>query len=167
MVAIRVATRDDLPRLHPLIERAYRGDPARLGWSNEADLVDGARTDIETLTAIIDDPASRMLIAEEGEALVGCVHLADLGGHLAYLGMLAVEPSLQTGGIGKKLMEAADRVARDVFGAKRIEMTVIDRREELIAWYRRRGYLPSGEVRDFPIPRDPPLFMSVLVKPLL
>ncbi|RYE02705.1 MAG: GNAT family N-acetyltransferase [Sphingomonadales bacterium] len=164
---IRVATRDDLPRIHPVIERAYRGEPARLGWSNEADLVDGARTDIETLTAIVEDPASRLLLAEDGGEVLGCVHIADLGGGAAYLGLLSVEPTLQTGGIGKRLLEAADRVARDVFEAKRIEMTVIDSREELIAYYRRRGFVPTGELRDFPIPRDPPLFMTVLVKPLL
>lgn len=167
MLTIRVATRDDLSRLHPLIERAYRGDSARLGWSNEADLIEGERTNMETLTRIVDDPDSRMLIAVEDETILGCVHIEKVGRGLAYLGMLSVEPTLQENGLGKRLLESAERVARDVFEAKRIEMTVIDSREELIAYYHRRGYIPSGEVRDFPEPRDPPLFMVVLVKPLL
>lgn len=168
MLEIRVATLDDLSRVHPMIERAYRGMSARAGWTHEADLiVEGARTDLETLRAIVENSAQRLLIAEQDETITGCVHVSDQGKGLAYLGLLAVDPSLQAGGIGKKLLEAAERVARNVFDAKRMEMTVIDSREELIAWYRRRGYLPSGETRDFPIPLDPPLFMSVLVKPLL
>jgi hypothetical protein len=45
-------------------------------------------------------------------------------------------------------------------------MTVIDRRVELIAWYNRHGYAATGETRPFPVPLDPPLAMTVLVKPL-
>ena len=166
MLAIRVATPDDLPRVHPLVERAYRGEPARAGWSHEADLLDGERTDLATLAAIVADPASRLLLAEDGAAIIGCVHIADIGNDTAYLGLLSVEPALQAGGVGKRLLDAAERVARDGFEAKRIEMTVIDRRAELIAYYRRRGYLPSGETRAFPIALDPPLTMAVLVKSL-
>lgn len=168
MLDIRVATPDDLLRLHPVIERAYRGESARAGWTHEADLeIPGVRTDLATLQAIVADPAQRLLVAERDSEIIGCVQVSDQGKHLAYLGLLAVDPLLQAAGLGKKLTEAAERVARDVFDAKRMEMTVIDRREELIAWYRRRGYLPSGETRDFPIAIDPPLRMTVLVKGLL
>lgn len=168
MPDIRVATIEDLPGLHPMVERAYRGEPARAGWTHEADLItEGARTDLETLGAIIEDPEQRLLIAEQEDAVIGCVQVSNRGKGLAYIGLLAVDPALQAGGLGRKLLEAAERVARNVFDARRVEMTVIDRREELIAWYRRRGYLPSGETRDFPIALDPPLFMRVLVKPLL
>ncbi|HEX8302425.1 GNAT family N-acetyltransferase [Sphingomonas sp.] len=168
MPQIRVAALDDLPRLHRLIERAYRGESARAGWTHEADLIsEGARTDLPALTAIVEDPSQRLLVAERDGAVIGCVQLSDKGKGTAYLGLLSVDPALQAGGIGRRLLDAAERLAREVFEAKRMEMTVIDRREELIAWYRRRGYLPSGESRDFPIPLDPPLFMAVLVKPLL
>ena len=47
-----------------------------------------------------------------------------------------------------------------------IEMTVIDRRPELIAYYQRRGYMLTDEKRPFPIPLDPPLEMVVLAKAL-
>ncbi len=167
MPTIRVAAIDDLPRLHPVIERAYRGEPARAGWTHEADLiVEGARTDLDALRKIVADPEQRLLIAERGGQTIGCVQVSDQGKGLAYLGLLTVDPTLQAGGVGKKLLDAAERVARDVFAARRMEMAVIDKREELVAWYRRRGYLPSGETRDFPLLFDPPLFMSVLVKPL-
>lgn len=168
MSALRIlpARPDDVARIHRVIERAYRGDDARAGWTHEADLVTGARTDAGTLAALIADPASRLLIAWEDEAPLGCVNVADRGNALAYLGLLCIEPARQGSGLGKQLMAAAERYARDSFAANRIEMTVIDARTELIAWYRRHGYVPSGEERPFPIPLDPPLAMTVLVKRL-
>ena len=166
MPTIRPAVRDDLARLHPVIERAYRGEEARSGWTHEADLLEGKRTSIEALQAIVDDPAQRLLIAEEGEAVIGCVQVSDRGAGLCYLGLLCVEPRLQAAGLGKQLVAAAEALARTTFGATAMEMTVIDTRAKLIAYYQRRGYTASGEVRDFPIPLDPPFFMTVLVKPL-
>lgn len=165
-ITIRVATRDDLPALHPVIERAYRGETARGGWTHEADLIEGARTDIATLTAIVEDPAQRLLVAHRNGTTIGCVQVSDRGDGLAYLGLLCIDPRLQTGGYGKQLVAAAEETARDAFQARRMEMTVIDVRRKLIEYYERRGYRISGEKRDFPIPLDPPLFMDVLVKDL-
>lgn len=165
MVTIRPASAADLPHLHPVVERAYRGDSARAGWTHEADLVTGERTDLETLRSLIDGD-SRLLIALDGGTILGCVNVADRGGGLAYLGLLCVDPHLQAGGIGRKLVGAAEATARDTFAATRIEMTVIDRRAELIAWYVRHGYIPSSETRPFPLRFDPPLSMVVLVKQL-
>ena len=165
MVAIRPAGAGDLSAIHPVVELAYRGDSARGGWTHEADLVSGDRTDIATLASLLAGP-SRLLVALDGDAVLGCVNIADRGDGLAYLGLLCVDPTLQGGGIGKQLLAAAEATARDDFAATRIEMTVIDRRAELIAWYQRHGYLPSGEVRPFPVQLDPPLSMVVLVKSL-
>jgi N-acetylglutamate synthase-like GNAT family acetyltransferase len=166
MPVIRTATRDDLPRLHPVIERAYRGEEARTGWTHEADLLEGKRTSIEALQSIVEDAGQRLLIAEEDGVVTGCVQVSDRGDGLCYLGLLCVEPSLQAAGLGKQLVTAAEALARATFGATAMEMTVIDSRTRLIAYYERRGYAASGEVRDFPIPLDPPFFMTVLVKPL-
>lgn len=166
IVTIHVATRADLPALHPVIERAYRGETARGGWTHEADLIAGARTDLATLAAIVDDPAQRLLVARRNGATIGCVEVTDKGEGLSYLGLLCIDPALQTGGFGKQLVAAAEQTARDVFGATRMEMTVIDIRRRLIEFYERRGYRISGEKRDFPIALDPPLFMDVLVKEL-
>ena len=165
-IAIRLATRDDLPRLHPIIERAYRGDSAREGWTHEADLLDGDRTTLDVLEAIIDNPEQRLLIAERDGVMLGCVSVTDLDDGITYLGQLCVEPKLQTAGIGKLLIAAAEERARNEFAAELIEMTVIESRAELIGYYIRRGYNVTGERCDFPIPMDPPLYMSVLEKPL-
>lgn len=165
---IRLALAADLPALHPVIERAYRGDSARAGWTFESDLLDGARTDPEELAAILESPAERLLVALSDEgAPIGCVQVTDRGEGLAYLGLLCIDPALQAGGMGRAMIAAAESLARDVFGARTMEMTVIDRRPELIAYYERRGYALTGETRPFPIELDPPLDMVVLAKPLL
>lgn len=166
-VLIRRATADDLSTLHPVIERAYRGETARVGWTHEADLLQGERTTFAVLQGIVEDPDQQLLIALADGVPIGCVSVTDRGGRLAYLGHLCVEPELQAGGVGKRLLAAAEDVASTGFGASRIEMTVIDRRVELIEYYNRRGYVATGERRDFPVPVDPPLFMTVLEKPLV
>ena len=166
-LSIRPAVPADLATLQPLIQRAYRGETSRLGWTHEADLLpDGERIDLAELQAMLADPDERLLIAWVGDRQVGCVRVARLGGALAYLGLLCVDPLMQAGGYGKSLIVAAEDMAR-TFDATRIEMTVIEQRGELIDFYRRRGYAPTGERRAFPLLVDPPLFLTVLDKPLV
>jgi GNAT superfamily N-acetyltransferase len=143
------ATRDDLPALHALIESAYRGTSARLGWSHEADLLEGQRTDLTALQAMLDDPAQHLLVFRDNELIRACVALTEKGSALAYLGMLTVNPKQQATGLGRLILAAAEEHAAG-FGAMRVEMTVIAQREELIAWYERRGYACTGERRPFP-----------------
>lgn len=165
-LAIRPATPADLALLHPVIERAYRGDAARGGWTHEADLIEGARTDLATLEAILAAPDSRLLVAERDGAIIGCVQISDRGAGLAYLGLLCIDPVLQAAGLGRQLIAAAEAEAGVTFATSAIEMTVIDSRHELVAYYERRGYRRTGERRAFPIPLDPPLSMVVLAKEL-
>jgi ribosomal protein S18 acetylase RimI-like enzyme len=161
---VRIAVPADLPRLHPVIERAYRGDSARQGWTHEADLLSGERIGDGDLQAMIADPAQLLLVAEQGDVALGCVSLTARGAGLVYLGLLCVDPTRQAGGIGKTIMAAAEKVSREVLDGDRIEMTVIDSRAELIAYYERRGFVRTGERRPFPVELDPPLRMVVLEK---
>lgn len=163
---IRPAELADLPAIHAIIERAYRGDTARGGWTHEADLVTGARTDLDSLTAIVIDSSQDLLILFEGDAPLGCVNVADLGQNRSYLGLLCVEPERQGDGLGRELLAAAEHYARGRLGAATIKMTVLVQRTELIAYYERRGWRRTGERRPFPVAMDPPFVMDVLAKPL-
>ncbi|TVV70091.1 GNAT family N-acetyltransferase [Sphingomonas solaris] len=153
---IRSATIADVPALHALVEGAYRGDSARGGWTHEADLLGGQRTDPAALAAILADADHRILLACVGIDPVGCVQIGRGDGTTATLGLLAVAPGRQAGGLGRRLIAAAEAEAATRFGARRMEMTVIVQRDELIAWYERRGYVPTGETRPFPL--DDPRF---------
>jgi ribosomal protein S18 acetylase RimI-like enzyme len=148
--AIRTASAHDLPALHALVERAYRGESARRGWTHEADLLEGARIPAADLAASLADPRQRTLVAEMDGALLGCVQVTDKGGGTAYLGLLSVDPERQAGGLGRKLVAAAEAEAVRAFGAVRMRMTVIRQRPELVAWYERQGYRRTGEEQPFP-----------------
>lgn len=168
---IRPATRADIPPLHTLIESAYRGDSARLGWTHEADLLDGQRTDPESLTEIIDDPDQQIVVALDGADIIGCVQIARKEHGTSYLGLLSVDPRRQATGLGKRLISAAEHAAATYFDAHTIEMTVIRQRTELIDYYHRRGYCETGEERPFPLtderfglPRTSELVFVVLAK---
>lgn len=156
---IRAATEGDVPALHALIESAYRGDSAKAGWTHEADLLGGQRTDPEALADIIRDPTQTLLVFISNGDMQGCVLVADKGvrdsQRIGYLGMLTVKPILQNGGLGRRLIDAAEALARR-FGADIMEMTVIETRQELIDWYVRRSYALTG--RTAPFPTDDPRF---------
>jgi ribosomal protein S18 acetylase RimI-like enzyme len=169
----RPATAADIDRLQPFVHAAYRGDSARRGWTHEADLLDGQRIDAEGLSEAISDPAQAILLAERGGELLGCVSITDKGQGLGYLGMLTVDPVRQGGGLGRRLIAAAEAEATARFDADRMEMTVIAQRAELIAWYERCGYALTGERRPFPasdprfgLPRRDDLVFVVLAKAL-
>jgi ribosomal protein S18 acetylase RimI-like enzyme len=145
----RVATAADVPALVALIESAYRGDASRAGWTTEADILGGQRTDPEGVLAVIESASSRLVAVERDGELVGCCQLEHRGAH-AYFGMFAVRPTLQGGGIGKAVIAEAERFAREEWGVSEMHMTVISVREDLIAWYERRGYLRTGRTSPFP-----------------
>lgn len=149
-IIIRDAETTDIPVLHRLIESAYRGEVSRAGWTTEADLLDGQRTDPDDLAAILADPAQAMLTAWRGDELVGCVLIAGRGEGTGYFGMLSVSPTLQGGGLGRRLIEAAHTAMAARFGARRVRISVFPQRETLIAWYQRLGYGLTGETLPFP-----------------
>jgi len=162
MTHYRIAAPADVPAIRALIESGYRGDSARRGWTHEADLLDGNRTSEAEIGGIVAAPDKRMLIAERDGALVGTVTATDLGGGKAYMGLLCVDPLLQAAGLGRALIARIETLASQDFGAHTMELTVVDARADLIAYYERRGYVRTGEIRPFPLPMDVPYLMVVL-----
>ncbi|MFC4031459.1 GNAT family N-acetyltransferase [Streptomyces polygonati] len=145
----RPATPEDVPALVALIESAYRGESSRAGWTTEADILEGQRTDPEDVLTVITKPDSRLVAVESDGELVACCQLEHRGAH-AYFGMFAVRPALQGAGLGKVIIAEAERFAGEEWGVAEMHMTVISVREDLIAWYVRRGYVRSGQTTPFP-----------------
>lgn len=149
----RLATTADTARLATLVNSAYRGDSSRRGWTTEADLLGGQRTDPDALIDFIDRGPSNhdrvMLVGEAAGQPVACVQLERRGDE-AYLGMLTIDPARQTMGLGKALLTAAEAWVLANWQTRRMTMTVIEQRLELIAWYERRGYQRTGETAAFP-----------------
>ncbi|MCT9088601.1 GNAT family N-acetyltransferase [Streptomyces sp. ASQP_92] len=168
----RDGTEADIDALVPLIESAYRGDSSRAGWTTEADILEGQRTDPEGVRAVITTPGSKLLTVWRDGVLVACCQLEHRG-EVAYFGMFAVSPALQGAGLGKRIIAEAERVARAEWGVGEMHMTVISVREELIAFYERRGYRRTGKLTPFPygderfgLPQRDDLAFELLVKDL-
>jgi GNAT superfamily N-acetyltransferase len=168
----RPATTADVPALVGLVNSAYRGESSKAGWTTEAELLDGQRVDGEGLTDAIARPGSIILLHERDHLPVACVHL-ERTGEDCYLGMLTIRPTEQGAGLGRQMLEAAERWALEHWSSRTMHMTVIVQRTELIAWYERRGYGRTGERRPFPygderfgLPRRNDLAFEVLRKRL-
>jgi ribosomal protein S18 acetylase RimI-like enzyme len=171
-LTFRDATDADVDALVALIESAYRGDTSRTGWTTEADILEGQRTDPDGVLAVIKSPESRLLTVERDGSVIACCQLEHRGDH-AYFGMFAVSPALQGAGLGKVIIAEAERHARETWGVTEMHMTVISVRDDLIAWYERRGYRRTGKMTPFPygdenfgIPQRADLQFELLVKPL-
>jgi GNAT superfamily N-acetyltransferase len=175
-LCFRIATAADVPAVVVLTQSAYRGDASRAGWTTEADLLDGQRTDAAEIAALVARDDIKLLLAEgDGQLLASCVVERLSGEHAGdgYFGMFSVRPEAQGHGTGRAVLAEAERMARDDWHCPAMRMTVIDVRAELIAWYQRRGYRRTGEYRPFPygdprfgIPKRDDLRFEWLVKDL-
>lgn len=169
----RYAQPDDVTALLALVHSAYRGEASRAGWTTEADLLDGQRTDVRELNTLVRAEDARIVMAFDEDVLVGSVLVQSVGDSVVNVGMIAVSPKLQARGVGRALLDEVEAVvARERFGT-RLQMTVIVQREALIAWYERRGYRRTGESRAWPygdqrfgLPRTPDLSFIVMEKTL-
>jgi ribosomal protein S18 acetylase RimI-like enzyme len=145
---ITKAKTEDISDLNTLINAAYRGESSKKGWTTEAEILTGIRMDEAELVSIMNTPNATIFKYQIENEILGCVLLEDKVDKL-YLGMFCVNPELQNSGIGKKILQFANDYALEK-GFKRIVMTVISTRLELISWYNRHGYLDTGKREPFP-----------------
>jgi len=157
---ITQATLIDIPELNILVNSAYRGETSKKGWTTEANLLDGLRIDEQTLHSYFDDPNIILLKnTDETGQITGTVYL-EIRATKLYVGMFSVSPLLQGKGTGRDLLLAAETYAKQL-NCRTLTMTVISSRHELISWYQRRGYKPTGKIlpfhadKKFGVPKQP------------
>lgn len=170
---LRPATSDDVEALVALVDAAYR-DPDQPGWTTEAAMLAGQRADTDMLAELVAAPGVQVVVGTINAELVACGSLRHTPGDpVATFGLFAVDPVRQSGGIGGRLLTHAEGLAA-AGGAARMRLEVIHLRQELLGWYRRRGYEPTGTTTPFPygderfgIPRRDDLHFVVLERPLV
>ncbi len=171
--SFRKASLQDSENIAQLVNSAYRGDSSRQGWTTEAELLEGQRTDRLAIEDILLSPHQWVLVCEKESQLIGSVQLEKIKPETCYFGMFAIVPQLQAQGIGKLFLQVAETFARDDLGCKWMEMTVISLRTELIEFYERRGFQKTDKYRQFPygderfgIPLRADIALQVLTKRL-
>ncbi|TSA50543.1 MAG: GNAT family N-acetyltransferase [Sphingobacteriales bacterium] len=143
------ATIADVKEINVLVNSAYRGESSKIGWTTEADLLDGIRVDEERLVDFIQKKDSMLLkYMDDENKIIGCVHL-EKHGYKLYLGMLTVSPEFQGRGIGKEMMKEAEVQAKAV-NCSAVYMSVITDRRVLLEWYIKHGYKNTGVKKPFP-----------------
>jgi len=163
MTRFRSAELKDAEKIVELVNSAYRGDSSRKGWTTEADLLDGQRTDLERISELIASVGVTLELAISDKKIIGCVQLKKESDDVLYFGLLTVQPDLQAQGVGKQILQHIENIARRG-KCKKLRMTVVHRRPELISYYERRGFKKTGKSEEFPAydPRNGVLKVSDL-----
>jgi ribosomal protein S18 acetylase RimI-like enzyme len=163
-LSFRYAVQADVPSLVALIERAYRSPETAGSWVSEAHLLKGPRTSHAEIAELVDQSDSRFLVAERDGRILGCCLIQRLGTTAcssagsgpvgarpsAYFGMFAIDPASHSTGLGKLILAEAERRVREQWRSSSMVMTVINLREQLIEYYKRRGYVLTGATMPFP-----------------
>jgi GNAT superfamily N-acetyltransferase len=135
----RIATPADAANITAIINAAFR--------IAEEFFVDGNRITQAEVEKLLEKGV--FLLAETGDQLDGCVYV-ELRGERSYLGLLSVDPNRQQGGLGSLLMNAAESYCRER-GSHFMDILIVNLREELPSFYRKRGYVENGTT---PFPED-------------
>ena len=135
----RIATPADAANITAIINAAFR--------IAEEFFIDGNRITQAEVEKLLEKGS--FLLAETGDQLDGCVYV-ELRGERSYLGLLSVDPGRQQGGLGSHLMNAAENYCRER-GSRFMDILIVNLREELPAFYRKRGYVENGTT---PFPED-------------
>jgi len=145
------ATEADYAAIIDLVNLAYRGTGPSASWNIE-NFIEGQRLNESLLREeLATKPEAHLLTYRDDSdgPLLGTVLLDPRPNGLWYVGLLTIRPDLQKRKLGRNLLAAAEDFAKQR-AAHRIQMTVVNVRDILIAWYERRGYSLTGESRPFP-----------------
>jgi GNAT superfamily N-acetyltransferase len=151
----RTAQLEDAENIARLVNAAFR---------SERFFIDADRTNPEKIRALM--PKGKFLLTEDAGALVGCVYV-EVRDERGYFGLLAVDPALQRSGLGSRMVAAAEEYCRAA-GCRFVDLTIVNLRTELPAFYRRLGYVESGTL-PFPPDQHPnqPCHLVRMSKPLV
>lgn len=144
---LELAKEEHIENLCELVNLAYRGE---MGWTKETDFVSGDRLTVEEVKKYLLDPDAHLLVAIENNVILSCVCIEKNGGS-AYIGLFAVHPRLQGRGIGKEILNQAERYASKKLQSRKYVMVVVSQRTELISYYERRGYVRTGNIQEYPV----------------
>lgn len=157
-VRTRPATREDVPAIVRLVNRAYRVEDF---------FISGDRTTALEIEQKQSHPSGVLLVLEEEDgALAGSVYV-EIRGERGYLGMLSIDPDRQGRGLGRVLVRAVEAHCRAA-GCRHLDLDVVNLREGLPEFYQSFGFVAYGTA-PFPTPQKltREAHLTLMTKPLL
>ncbi|TRX91469.1 hypothetical protein FHL15_007693 [Xylaria flabelliformis] len=147
----RLATVADAVPLERLINTAFRNDKTTQVFLS-ADHTGVDVTTVPNLIAKINQPDCAVVAVTDSStgSIVAHGSVRKVDDTCAWFGMLAVDVNRQKQGLGAQVLAWAEQYARSEWGSVRMEFDVVNTRADLIAWYNRRGYQPTGKTTPFP-----------------
>ncbi len=143
---LELANSEQSQEIANLVNQAYRGE---IGWTKEGHLVSGDRVSSKQIEDIILNKNSYLLIIRDDVNIISCICIEEKDNN-AYFGLFAVNPNIQSKGIGKQVLKLAEKYTKDILGLDKIKMVVISQREELVSYYERRGYVKIKTNQEYP-----------------
>lgn len=141
--------KDDIKEVVNIVNEAYRGEKPSKAWTGEAHLLGGKRLDDEMLEEILKQKDTKTYVAKLQNKIIATIQ-TKLEENKIHIGLFAVEPNVQASGVGKKLLEFAEKTSSKLWNKNNFIMEVISSRIELIEYYNRRGYESTNTYIDFP-----------------
>jgi len=157
-LTFRLATEQDADVLENLINKAFLADRTTQVFLPGDDRAAQSVTSAASMRATIARPDCAVLVATDtdGTLVAHCtVRRHDDRRSWAWFGLLAVDERLQGRGLGGQMLAYTEEYAQREFGAERLEFSLVNTRAELIAFYSKRGYRPTGATTPFPYDSHP------------
>lgn len=99
---------------------------------------------VATLFVVYLWPRAQVLVAWAGDRIAGCI-VADTNGEHSRILNLCVDPEFRRRGIGTALLDTAEVM----LGGKDVTLMVEDKNLGAQELYRRAGYIPVGDLRNY------------------
>lgn len=155
-MSIRIAQAADVAAIISVINAAFR--------RAESFFIERDRIDAATVGELMG--SGEFLVFEGESEIAGCVYV-EARRQRSYAGLLAVEPSRQQSGLGRRLMTAAEDRGREL-GCRFMDLRIVNLRKELPGFYHRLGYVETGSTPfTAGVPTKIPCHFITMSKPLL
>ena len=148
MLRFRIANSADIGAIVDLVRRGSRGDASKRGWTSEADLVEGIRTDADQVRAMMS-AHGEIILGEDAGSLLACCH-CQCSAREGQIDLLTVDPEQQSIGLGSQTLCLAEEWLRGR-KAEVARILVLNRLPALGFWYERRGYIRTGATIPFSV----------------
>jgi ribosomal protein S18 acetylase RimI-like enzyme len=141
------ARSDQSQAICDLVNLTYRGET---GWTRETHIIQGDRTHRQEIETVMSNPDAHFFVVNQPQILASSIYVAKEK-ERAYIGFFSVHPNLQGKGLGQHVLKQAEIFALKNMRVQKFVMFVVSQRQELIAFYERRGYSRTGRIETYPL----------------